>query len=128
MAGNPGFRFDSEQEMNELVYMFDPMRFGIGAYRHYLKEGEGNKFLLRVLSGNALTNRGTELPGLRSPLSSRLVATVARCAVDTEPVQDALPQQSPLLPKNRRLYRYCPECLKVDARRSPRRWLLPIAF
>ena len=69
MARNPSFSFDSEQEMNELVYMFDPMRFGVGAYRHYLEEGKGNEFLLRVLSGNALTNRGTELPSLRSPHS-----------------------------------------------------------
>jgi hypothetical protein len=67
MARNPSVSFDSEQEMNALVYMFDPMRFGVGAYRHYLMEG--NAFLLKVLSGDALTNRGTELPNLESPRS-----------------------------------------------------------
>jgi hypothetical protein len=67
MARNPGVSFDSEREMNAIIYMFDPMRFGIAAYRHYLEKGNGDAFLLRVLSGNALTNRGLELPNLRFP-------------------------------------------------------------
>ena len=67
MARNPGVSFDSEREMNAIIYMFDPMRFGIAAYRHYLEKRNGNAFLLRVLSGNALTNRGLELPNLRFP-------------------------------------------------------------
>jgi hypothetical protein len=67
MARNPGVSFDSEREMNTIIYMFDPMRFGVAAYRHYLEKGNGDAFLLRVLSGDALTNRGLELPSLRFP-------------------------------------------------------------
>ena len=67
MARNPGVSFDSEREMNAIIYMFDPMRFGVAAYRHYLEKRNGNAFLLRVLSGNALTNDGLELPNLRFP-------------------------------------------------------------
>ena len=33
LAENPGAGFDSQLEMNEIVYLFDPMRFGVEAYR-----------------------------------------------------------------------------------------------
>jgi hypothetical protein len=62
LARRPGTGFEDESEINELTYAFDPMRFGIAAYRHYLKEGNGDAFLLQVLSGEALTNSIDELP------------------------------------------------------------------
>ena len=65
LAENPGVGFDSQLEMNEIIYLFDPMRFGVEAYRHYLKNGQGTAFLRRVLSGKALISRGIELPNLR---------------------------------------------------------------
>lgn len=60
LLANPGAGFDSELEMNEVIYMFAPMRFGVEAYRHYLKKEHGDTFLLRVLSGNALISREFE--------------------------------------------------------------------
>ena len=70
LAENPGEGFDSELEMNEIVYSLDPMHFGVEAYRHYLKQEQGTTFLLRVLSGEALTNRGIEWPNLLKSRSS----------------------------------------------------------
>jgi hypothetical protein len=61
-AANPGVGFDSELEINEITYSFNPMRFGVEAYRHYLKREHGDAFLLKVLSGDALTNSVLDLP------------------------------------------------------------------
>ena len=47
---------DNGFQFNEITYAFDPMRFGVEAYRHYLKQGHGDTFILKVLSGKALTN------------------------------------------------------------------------
>ena len=47
---------DNGFQFNEITYAFDPMRFGVEAYLHYLKQGHGDTFLLKVLSGKALTN------------------------------------------------------------------------
>jgi hypothetical protein len=52
---NPGSGFDNELKINEIVYLFNPMYFGVQAYRHYLKDGHGDAFLMSVLSGKALT-------------------------------------------------------------------------
>lgn len=60
LTANPGTGFDSQIEMNEITYMFAPMRFGVEAYRHYLKKEHGDAFLLRVLSGSALISRELE--------------------------------------------------------------------
>lgn len=62
LVENPGTGFDSESEINELTYSFDHMRFGVEAYRHYLKKEHGDAFLLKVLSGNALTNSVHDFP------------------------------------------------------------------
>ena len=62
LARNPGADFDSESEINELTYSFDPMRFGVAAYRHYLRKEHGDALVLKILSGNALTNSVRELP------------------------------------------------------------------
>ena len=62
LAENLNANFESNLEINELTYMFDPMRFGIAAYRHYLIKEHGDAFLLKVLSGNELTNSAQDLP------------------------------------------------------------------
>lgn len=51
----PGSGFESEDRINLIAYMFDPMRFGAEAYRHYMKPGNGDAFLQFVLQGKALT-------------------------------------------------------------------------
>jgi len=62
LAENPGADFDSESEINEITYSFDPMRFGVAAYRHYLRKEHGDAYLLKALSGNALTNSVLDVP------------------------------------------------------------------
>lgn len=62
LALRPGLVFEDESEINELTYWFDPLRFGIEAYRHYLQRGYGDTFMLKVLSGDALTNSVFDLP------------------------------------------------------------------
>ena len=56
LNANPGTGFDSELQMNTTIYLCDPMRFGVQAYRHYLKKEHGSAFLLKVLAGKALVN------------------------------------------------------------------------
>lgn len=51
----PGDGFASEDRISLIAYMFDPMRFGAEAYRHYLKPGNGDAFLHFVFTGKALT-------------------------------------------------------------------------
>ena len=58
----PKVDFDSELQINEITYSFDPMSFGVAAYRHYLKKEHGDAFFLKVLSGNALTNSVDDFP------------------------------------------------------------------
>jgi hypothetical protein len=52
----PGNGFEEEIEINAMVYMLDPMRFGAQAYRHYLKPGNGREFLRAVVEGRALAS------------------------------------------------------------------------
>lgn len=42
--------------LTALLYMFDPMRFGIAAYRHYLDLDDGHIYLGAVLAGLALAH------------------------------------------------------------------------
>jgi hypothetical protein len=52
----PGDGFETEAQINAIVYMFDPMQFGVEAYRHYLRPENGRTFLFAVLAGKALTD------------------------------------------------------------------------
>jgi hypothetical protein len=50
----PGDGYETQQQMNATIYLCDPMRFGVQAYRHFLKEGNGAEFIRAILAGNAL--------------------------------------------------------------------------
>jgi hypothetical protein len=50
----PGDGYETEQQMNTTIYLCDPMRFGVQAYRHFLKEGNGTDFIRAILAGKAL--------------------------------------------------------------------------
>ncbi len=50
----PGDGYETEQQMNTTIYLCDPMRFGVQAYRHFLKEGNGTDFIRAILSGKVL--------------------------------------------------------------------------
>ena len=54
MDANPCKAFDRESKMNATIYLCDPMRFAVRAYRHYLEEKNGDAFLLKIFSGEAL--------------------------------------------------------------------------
>lgn len=62
LDANPGVGFESGRKINEIIYLFDPMRFGVEAYRHYLKKGNGDAFLLKTLSGKVLTHSAIDFP------------------------------------------------------------------
>jgi hypothetical protein len=50
----PGEGFENEDRITAVFYMFDPMRFGAEAWRHYLKPENGARFLQAVLAGRSL--------------------------------------------------------------------------
>ena len=54
MDANPCKAFDQESKINATIYLCDPMRFAVSAYRHYLEAKNGDAFLLKILSGEAL--------------------------------------------------------------------------
>jgi hypothetical protein len=52
----PGPVFKSADRLSTMLYMFDPMRFGVESYRHYLRPENGDRFLRQVLAGSELKN------------------------------------------------------------------------
>jgi len=56
LARIPGDGFDSEDRITLLLALFDPMRFGAQAYRHYRMPGQGAEFLRAILAGRVLVD------------------------------------------------------------------------
>lgn len=54
LRATPGSGFASEERITPLLYMFDPMRFGAEAYRHFLQPEVGLPFVKKVLAGEVL--------------------------------------------------------------------------
>jgi hypothetical protein len=54
LARFPGEGFESAREIGLTMYLMDPTRFGVYAYRHFLRPGNGLSFIEQVLSGRAL--------------------------------------------------------------------------
>ena len=54
LTAYPGAGFADEAKMSAVIYMLDPMRFGVEAYRHYLQPENGKSFLYAVLAGAVL--------------------------------------------------------------------------
>jgi hypothetical protein len=54
LAAAPGDVDVDEASFNDLVYAFDPTRFGINAYRHWSRHSDGGAFLRRVLAGEVM--------------------------------------------------------------------------
>lgn len=50
-----GDGFETEQQMNTTIYLYDPMRFGAEAYRHFVKKGKDAEYLRAILSGHVMT-------------------------------------------------------------------------
>lgn len=52
----PAAGFENADRLTALLYMFDPMRFGIESYRHHAGSGNGRAYLQEVFSGKVLTD------------------------------------------------------------------------
>jgi hypothetical protein len=50
----PGTGFTDINRVSSFVYLFDPMRFGAEAYRHFVRLDDGAGFLRDVMSGKVL--------------------------------------------------------------------------
>lgn len=51
LAAMPADTMDHDAEINDLRYAFDPMRFGVEAYRHWRRQPDGMAFLDEVIRG-----------------------------------------------------------------------------
>lgn len=56
LAQYPGEGFEGDWQMATTIYLLDPMRFGIQAYRHFLKPENGQTYLQAILAGEVLTD------------------------------------------------------------------------
>ena len=54
LAEMPGPGFEREREISDTYYLLAPARFGVGAYRHYIRPENGHRFLREILRGSAL--------------------------------------------------------------------------
>jgi hypothetical protein len=52
LARYPGGGYEDDGQMSSTILLFDPMRFGAQAYRHYLESGSA--YLHAVVAGRAL--------------------------------------------------------------------------
>ena len=50
----PATAFGSETDINTFLYLFDPIRFGQRAYKHFSKLSDPSAFIRRILAGQAL--------------------------------------------------------------------------
>lgn len=51
----PGNGFEHDAQMTSTIYMFDPMRFGVQAWRHFVGQASGRDYLHAVLAGDVLS-------------------------------------------------------------------------
>ncbi|HSN79904.1 MAG TPA: DUF6639 family protein [Rhodoferax sp.] len=51
---SPGRGYEGDWQMGATIYMADPMRFGVQAYRHFLKPGNGRLYLHAILAGEVM--------------------------------------------------------------------------
>lgn len=54
MSQFPNHGYEGDWQMSTTIYMLDPMRFGVQAYRHFLKPGNGRDYLHAILSGKVM--------------------------------------------------------------------------
>ena len=57
LALYPDADFASDWDISDVAYGLDPVRFGVGAYRHFLREPDPASFLRSVLDGSVLGER-----------------------------------------------------------------------
>lgn len=52
LAAMPGEGFGHDAEINDFRYAFDPMRFGVDSYRHWLRQPDGRAYLMSIIRGS----------------------------------------------------------------------------
>jgi hypothetical protein len=57
LALHPDADFASDWDITDLAYGLDPIRFGVGAHRHFLRESNPAAFLRSILTGAVLGQR-----------------------------------------------------------------------
>jgi hypothetical protein len=58
LAEFPGRGFEGEGQMSSTIYLADPMRFGVMAYRHFSRQANGHDYLHAILAGKVLLDWG----------------------------------------------------------------------
>lgn len=51
---SPGLGYEGDWQMGTTIYLADPMRFGLQAYRHFLKPVNGRSYLHAILAGKVM--------------------------------------------------------------------------
>lgn len=59
LAATPGAGLEHEADINDFRYAFDPMRFGVEAYRHWTQQTDRNGFLTDVIRGRVALDMPT---------------------------------------------------------------------
>jgi hypothetical protein len=54
LGQSPGRGYDGDWQMGSTIYLADPMRFGVQAYRHFLKPDHGRSYLHAILAGKVM--------------------------------------------------------------------------
>jgi hypothetical protein len=54
LSKSPGHGYEGDWQMGATIYMADPMRFGVQAYRHFLKPVNGRRYLHAILAGTVM--------------------------------------------------------------------------
>ena len=54
LSAMPLDEMEHDDEINDLRYAFDPMRFGVEAYRHWRRQPDGMAFLGEVIGGRVV--------------------------------------------------------------------------
>jgi hypothetical protein len=56
LSQSPGEGYEGDWQMSTTIYLLDPMRFGVQAYRHCRKPENGRDYLHAILAGRALAD------------------------------------------------------------------------
>jgi hypothetical protein len=57
LAAMPAQGFDTVSKFNDITYAFDPMAFGVEAYRHWRDQRDGPGHLRRIVAGELIPER-----------------------------------------------------------------------
>jgi hypothetical protein len=56
LAATPGGRLDNESQFNSMIHAFDPLLFGVEAWRHFSRQRDPRDYVRQILAGKVLTD------------------------------------------------------------------------